>query len=247
MVDAGLVSLLNKMVRYHFKDRYQSATEASAATTSRALLANTASCSSTITNRYSTASCPKAWAGQYANSTSSAQLGSHTNDPAVPNKSALLIGIAAGVVSALALMVVSYYSLQPPVPASKFQRYPVSAPSKKIPLSENSLANTEGHSDTVWSVAISPDSQTLFSSRRPDDQTLESQHWRTASHSLWAFRSGLRPESGWADPPVVVHNTIKIWNLSRELPGPSLGIQTRLGLLPCPMGRSLPVAKRRHD
>jgi len=26
MVDAGLVSLLNKMVRYHFKDRYQSAT-----------------------------------------------------------------------------------------------------------------------------------------------------------------------------------------------------------------------------
>jgi len=38
MVDAGLVSLLNKMVRYHFKDRYQSATEASAATTSRALL-----------------------------------------------------------------------------------------------------------------------------------------------------------------------------------------------------------------
>jgi len=27
MVDAGLVSLLNKMVRYHFKDRYQSATE----------------------------------------------------------------------------------------------------------------------------------------------------------------------------------------------------------------------------
>jgi len=68
MVDAGLVSLLNKMVRYHQRPLPVSdRSTASAATTSRALLANTASCSSTITNRYSTP-CPKAWAGQYANS-----------------------------------------------------------------------------------------------------------------------------------------------------------------------------------
>jgi len=66
---------------------------ASAATTSRALLANTASCSSTITNRYSTASAQKL--GQDNITIPATQhLGSHTNDP-VPNKSALLIGIAA--------------------------------------------------------------------------------------------------------------------------------------------------------
>jgi len=92
-----LVRLLNKMVRYHQRPLPVSdRSTASAATTSRALLANTASCSSTITNRYSTPPAQKL--GQdnmpIPGNSSSVHL-AHTNDPAVPNKSALLIGIAA--------------------------------------------------------------------------------------------------------------------------------------------------------
>jgi len=174
-----VVSLLNKMVRYHFKDRYQSATEvpASAATTSRALLANTAS-SSTITNCYSTASCPKAWAG-HANS---ALQRSWLTQMILLSKQ-ICFADWAGVVSA-ALMVVSYYSLQPPVPASKFQRYPVSAPSKKNTaigkFSSQHLMGIQTRFGPSPSARIAKPSLVAVE----DDQTLESQHWRTAALSL---------------------------------------------------------------
>jgi len=132
-------------------------------------------------------------------------------------------------------MVVSYYSLQPPVPASKFQRYPVSAPSKKISIGKNfSSQHSEGHSDTVWSVAISPDSQTSLVAV----ETRRSNFGISALENctpLWAYGSGFVrcPES---DGQTLVSSswdhTIKIWNLHTEqLRRTSLAIPTKFGPL----------------
>jgi hypothetical protein len=57
---------------------------------------------------------------------SESQVGSHLSDTSIPiflNKLALQICIASGVAS-VALMIGSYYSLRPPVPAVKVQQYP---------------------------------------------------------------------------------------------------------------------------
>jgi len=66
------VSLLNKMVRYHFKDRYQSATEVALQPLAELYLPTQQAApqpSLTATDCL----LPKAWAGQYANSGNSPQ------------------------------------------------------------------------------------------------------------------------------------------------------------------------------
>jgi serine/threonine protein kinase len=199
-VSARLASVLDKMVRYHFRDRYQSATEVLQALQP---LANFYPPTQHSTNRASRAA-----------SSASPALG------ATPNKSVLLIGIATAIAS-VALMVVSYYSLQPPPPASQVQQYPVPIPSKKTAIGKITLANTlTGHSDTVWFVTISPDGQTVVSSS--GDKTIKLWNLRTgelrrtlSGHSDQVLSVALSPDgqtlasSSW-------DQTIKIWNLRTE-------------------------------
>ncbi len=217
-VSAELAYILNKMVHYHFKDRYQSATEVLHAL--RPLVKRAGRERELRELREGRELRGSAHTENLSGQSPPASSVSSTPPPLLPspNKSALLIGIGTGVAAALALMVGSYYFLRPTAPASKAQEYPVSIPSKNTALGNITLTNTlTGHSDVVWSVATSPDNQTLVSSS--GDSTIK----------LWNLRSGelLRTLSGHSDQVLSValspdgqtlvssswDSTIKIWNL----------------------------------
>lgn len=127
-VSEFLASVLNKMVRYHFKDRYQSAIEALQALQP---LARTrikppaiviSPVEETHTSSYFVESAPvPTYSG--ISTTLSFLLAS--------NKYTLLIGIVIGVVSTMALVVGVYYYLQPPAPALRIQQYSINIESEK--------------------------------------------------------------------------------------------------------------------
>ena len=135
-VSADLASVLNKMVCYHFKERYQEAKEVLLALEP---LANLYPPIKHSTNRAREAGEVSAPSTLTALTTPSLEA-PETPLPAphVPvssrNKSALLVDLAIGVIAALALAIGIYYSVRSPDPASKMQKYPVS-----IPLKGNSL------------------------------------------------------------------------------------------------------------
>lgn len=150
-VSDGLACVLNQMVRYHFKDRYQSAIEVLQALQPLANLhpplpqqqAN----SRHPSTRHEAPPQPSVTVTLVPQSPPSGQdtipvsrgnraqahLDDKTSDATVatsPNKSALLIGIGVGIVSVLFLMVAIYYLLQVPAPAPKVKKYAVSIPIK---------------------------------------------------------------------------------------------------------------------
>jgi predicted NACHT family NTPase len=156
-------------------------------------------------------------------------------DRAEPLKSPLLIGIGIGFASTLAIASGSYFFLQL-FAAPQVQRYPVSPALKNTAVRNISLANTvTGHSDVVWSVTISRDSQTLLSSS--GDKTIKLWHLpsgelqRTLSaHSGKVWSIAISPDgqtlaSGSSD------NTIKLWSLPsgelrRTLSGHSAAVRS---------------------
>ena len=152
-VSPELACVLNNMVLYHFKDRYQSATEALQALQPLAELylplpqqsvSKQPSTQQEASQPSGTTTLgPKALPSKLdtipvlRGNSSEPQVGSHRSDTSVPtfrNKPTLLIEIGIGVVAALALTVGIYYSVRSPAPASKLQKYPVS-----IPLKSNSF------------------------------------------------------------------------------------------------------------
>ena len=187
-VSAGLACVLNKMVRYHFKDRYQSAQEVLQALQ---LPVKT----------------------KEAKNVSPQATGSSTSPS--PNKSVLLIAIGIGVAS-VALIFGFYYTLRSPAPAPKVQKYQ-SGLTKNTSFNISLDKTLTGHSDAVWSVAISPVGQQIVSSS--GDKTIKiwnsstGELLRTLSAHLgtvWSVASSLDGQtlaSGSSD------NTIKIWNL----------------------------------
>lgn len=120
-VNPQLASVLNNMVRYHFKDRYKSAKEALEAllplqnlymplqeSDSTLLFEPQVSLSTDNSNQV------------FESEVSAPLLSNNTNDTTISifsNKSALLMGLLIGAVSGLILMVVSYWSLQIIAPA----------------------------------------------------------------------------------------------------------------------------------
>ncbi len=137
-VSADLASVLNKMVCYHFKERYQDAKEVLIALQPLANLYPPA--------KHSTNSLGDV--GELREVPPPSTLTSPTtpsleapHDPPAPerappalnasrNKSALLVDLAIGIIAALALAIGIYYSVRSPAPASKMQKYPVSIPLK---------------------------------------------------------------------------------------------------------------------
>ena len=135
-VSTELACILNKMVRYHFKDRYQSATEVLAALQALAIVYHstqhprflqqkvTAGLSQSVTQ------LPVLFSDQDTNlfnwsDRSEAFLDNNTNDithHTLPNKSVLLLGMGIGIVSVLAIAVGIYYFLRLPSPAFKVQQ-----------------------------------------------------------------------------------------------------------------------------
>jgi eukaryotic-like serine/threonine-protein kinase len=126
-VNSELASVLNNMVRYHFKDRYKSAKEVlEALLPLRNLYMPIHESDPTLLSENFTF---EPQIPLFTNNTNkvfedevsaSPLKNNNTNDPTIPifsNKSALLMGLLIGALSGLILMIVSYWSLQIIAPA----------------------------------------------------------------------------------------------------------------------------------
>lgn len=134
---AQLALVLNKMVRYHFKERYSSATEVLEALKTLAILyqptqplgffqqkANSAQVAATAIQKPPVLLYEQDTMPFVASDRPAALLDNNNSDPKDPtraNNSVLLIGIGIGVASVLALTASIYYFLRSPVPPAKTQ------------------------------------------------------------------------------------------------------------------------------
>ena len=133
-VSTELGSVLNKMVCYHFKDRYQSATEVLEALQPLANLylpkQPEATQPSLSIPLIAQSSEQNTLAVALDTSKPQSQIDTTDTVPIPLKKSNLLIDIGIGVVAVLALAVGIYYYVRSPAPTSKIQKYPVSIPLK---------------------------------------------------------------------------------------------------------------------
>lgn len=140
-VSAGLADILNKMIRYNFKDRYQSAAEVLEALQPLAILYQPTQ-NSTFANQEATSlqethipfadedTVSFVWGDR-----PETYLADKTHESITPpQKSTSLLDLGVGAIALIALMVGIYFALLSPSPVVKIERYPVS-----IPLKSNSI------------------------------------------------------------------------------------------------------------
>lgn len=140
-VSADLGEVINKMVRYSFKDRYQSATEVLEALQPLALLYQPTQQAGVSYTDQAASEDFNSFFEQEDTVTFDLRdrtepLSSNSDDlPATSRKKSVsLLDITIGVTAAIALIIGIYFSLRSPAPIMKIQKYPVS-----IPLKSNSL------------------------------------------------------------------------------------------------------------
>lgn len=235
-VSPALANVLTKMVRYHFQERYESATEALQAL--RPLINRYVPRQAAI-NINPQGSRQEKVIGQSQTAILAPEkatkqvtlpdlkdkrpippLEERTSDgffPSLPKKSPLVIGIATSFAAVLALTAGSYYFLRSPgsVPEVKT---PVAIPSKNLVGEENPLKTTlTGHSEGVWAVALSSDGKTLVSGSA--DKTIKV--WNLDTEKLIRTLSGhsdsVRSVALSSDRQILASgsgdNTIKLWNV----------------------------------
>jgi serine/threonine-protein kinase len=165
-VSPQLTCVLNKMVRYHFKDRYSSATEVLKALETLAIVyqptqllgfsQNKATAAETTIQNQSVLLSEQDTMSYVSGDRSVALLDKKTSDPTDPtpaNKFILLIGVGIGVASVLALTVSIYYFMRSPAPASGVEQYNIFIPTQnnyKENISQGGAISW--HSDSVSSV-----------------------------------------------------------------------------------------------
>ncbi|HCF28843.1 MAG TPA: serine/threonine protein kinase [Cyanobacteria bacterium UBA11049] len=162
-VSPQLSCILNKMVRYHFKDRYSSATEVLKALETLAILyqptqllgfpQNKATIAETTIQNQAVLLSEQDTMSYVSGDRSVALLDKKTSaptDPTPANKSILLMGVGIGVASVIALTASIYYFMRSPAPASRAEQDKI-----LIPTKNNSKGNisqglaTSWHSDSV--------------------------------------------------------------------------------------------------
>ena len=114
-IDNDLAAVINQMVSYHSKNRYKSATEALAALMLLTDLSSVKAIRKTsvaITDTDEVLTSPSSTLLQQKNSEVYQASESDTIISVFPHKSALFIGLVIGLVSGLALMVLSFLSIQ---------------------------------------------------------------------------------------------------------------------------------------
>lgn len=208
---ALLAQILTKMVRYHFQERYESATETLLALqplkrqaprqrSSTTLVAEIAQKTPGLRNQRSIAQLKDKALARISN----------------PNNAVLLLGIATSLIM-LAVIVSSYYFLRSPgfIPRKK---PPVALKSTLPVVASIALNKTlSGHSDFVWSVALSSDGQTLASGS--EDKTIKiwnvdtGQLLRTLNGHFDSVRSVAVSSDGQIIASGSSDKTVKLWNL----------------------------------
>lgn len=215
LVSNELAVVIDKMIRYHFKERYQSASEALQAL--QPLVARYLSADKEI--------APRSLASTTSLDQDNSLIPTGDRGDAVNNSYAhrfsLSLGLFVGVTSMLALMATSYYLFQMPAFTLKSENSLASAVASKHKALKNvSLVRTlKGHADVVWSVASSLDSQTLVSSS--GDKTIKV--WNLLTGKLLRTLSGnsdyvlavaLSPgDRNLVSSSYATDNAINTWNL----------------------------------
>lgn len=227
-VSPELVAVLNQMVRYHFRDRYQSVTEVIQALQP---LINRYLLSQTDTLRLQPAltatSTRSALSSQLKtipvkDQRPSGAVADQTNKTANPNlivNLPLLLGLVTGVVSALALILVSYYSLRPLRPQASVPQSVTTNTSSRLLSAVAQEQTLSGHSEAVWSVAVTPDGQTLVSAS--GDKTIKlwdlstgEQRRTLAGNAAIVLSVALTPDGqNLASGSYAAEKAIKIWHL----------------------------------
>lgn len=223
-VSVTLASVLNKMVRYHFQDRYESATEVLVA-----LQASTYQVHKRQQAISTHLSTPTQQQAQRSLSATLVPAGETTipslSDCSLPHlknkirdsvpspNSSVLIGIAASFAAACAFIVGSYYFLRSPGPVP-VQKSPSVAQNPVVGISlDQTLV---GHLDSVWSVALNSDGHLVSGSA---DKTIKiwnldtGQLLRTLSGHTDVVRSVTLSSDGQTVASGSGDKTIKLWSL----------------------------------
>ncbi len=210
MVSPQLAAVLNQMVRYHFSERYQSATEV--LTALQPLLALASEQPQEVALSPETAASPS-MLPKAAQTTLTSKSKRRRN-------LALWLGMVIGVASALALMLGSYYIFLRPV-----KKVSPTVNKSQLALGTPNLADAKvsvrqtltGHTNSVWAVVISPDGQTIASGS--EDDTIKIWNLKTGQllRSLSGHTDTIRSVAIAADGQTLASGsgdkTIKVWNL----------------------------------
>lgn len=136
-VGTDLAQILNKMVRYHFNERYQSATEVLSDLQPLAQRYPPAQPATTLNNETTELQAALDTISSNCEARSELPIADQTISSATPateKRQALIAEIGIGIAAVLALTLGIYSATQSPAPASRIQKYPVS-----IPLQSNSF------------------------------------------------------------------------------------------------------------
>ncbi len=214
-VSAFVAQILTKMVRYHFQERYESATETLLAL--QPLLKRQAPRQQ---GKHSLRHLPSttlvADLAQKTPNLRNQRSVAHLRNKTLDN-STLLLGIATSLTVALAVIVSSYYFLRSPgfIPAKKSS---VALKSTLPVVTSIALDKTlSGHSDSVWSVALSSDGKTLVSGS--EDKTIKIWNIDTGQliRTLNGHSDSVRSVALSSDGQIIASGsgdkTLKLWNL----------------------------------
>ncbi|HBB33245.1 MAG TPA: hypothetical protein DDZ80_25855 [Cyanobacteria bacterium UBA8803] len=217
-VNSQLAAILDKMVRYDYRQRYQTATEALQALQSVHLDAsplqdsiNTQTIPTVPSHGSVSATVPLTTSPmeeEIGNSSKDENKQDLTPSPhsprPTPSLSRWVIGLGAGIITAVALSLGIYYI---PKQNSVWDN----------PQTISLVSTLTAHSDQVNSVTISPDGQTIASGSF--DKTIKLWHLGTgkllhtlSGHADWVYAIAITPD-GQKLVSVSADKTIKVWEL----------------------------------
>lgn len=224
-VTLALGAILNQMVRYHFTERYQSATEVLA---DLQPLLPIATPSQPISTPKSSVSSPASNSASYKKPTANASgTKSRRISTGGQQQIALWLGMAIGIASALGLILGLYYALRPgskAVPTAPPKAQFATIASNTLSSSLSLTQTLTGHTDSVWAIAISQDGRTLVSGSA--DRTIKVWDLQTKElrRTLTGHTDTVRAIALSQDGQILVsgggEKTVRLWNVTT---GRSLG------------------------
>lgn len=194
-VSPHLAEIISKMVRYHFKERYQSATE--------------------VKQDLQQLLHPRP--PQLAKTPADVVETKQDYILQQLQKSKVAIAMVAGVI-ALTAIAGGYYLLKPTVPASQQKQYSLFTTNRPSPLAKVSLAKTlSAHSQPVWSIAISANGQILASGSQDNTIKVWALNSEKPIYTLLGHKDTVRSLAISADGRILASgsgdSTVKLWNL----------------------------------